>query len=601
METTGLRREAFMIRPEDVERFYLRHLPEAKKTKSLLKAPCPFCLSDEKKWPGALVVYLDPGSFFLGYFRCLNRCRPGGFAPHFARIMGLDPRKVPGYDPDREELARDIVYPGKNLNSEIKKFRTLMGDDQYAYFGGFGVSRATVDEMGIGYNGRYLVYPYFLENGNCYAARCVMPEREEDQFWHGDKDFFSLEHRIFNMQEIERCEDGALFLVDGENNLLTLKELGYPGVAVPGFSSLEAIEPGLLTRISHVFLLMNHAPEAQMAARALATSLGYKARILKWSPQLKRGYTLVHLAREKGKKFRAAVSTMIRASQSFSPFSSAEKEHLRFIDHLEREMGKSLLGLSTGFEKLDQALSGIKGINILGGQPKAGKSCFFMQISTEMARNRIPVIYYDFENGRQKIYARTLCRLSRLADEELRHRDLPKEKAERLHSAIDSLREILHYFRVVTDRKLSPDTLRRQIEFIKHETRQDKTLVVVDSLHKLPFKNLSERRTGIDEWLRHMEAVRDEQEVGFLVVSELARSLEGRYDEKPDLGSFKESGDIEYSADNAMILAPGWDPLDPFSSWTRKSTLWLVASRENSPGKVADYLLDYPYWGFKEE
>ena len=154
---------------------------------------------------------------------------------------------------------------------------------------------------------------------------------------------------------------------------------------------------------------------------------------------------------------------------------------------------------------------------------------------------------------------------------------------------------------MVTDRKLSPDTMRRQIDFIKHETRQDKTLVVVDSLHKLPFKNLSERRTGIDEWLRHMEAIRDEQGVAFLVISELSRSLEGRYDEKPDLGSFKESGDIEYSADNAMILAPSWNPLDPFSSGERKSILWLVASRESSPGKVGEYVLDYPYWGFKEQ
>jgi replicative DNA helicase len=183
----------------------------------------------------------------------------------------------------------------------------------------------------------------------------------------------------------------------------------------------------------------------------------------------------------------------------------------------------------------------------------------------------------------------------------MRRRNLPKEDAERLQRATDVFQEMLRYFRVVTDRKLSPDTMRRQIDFIKHETRQDKTLVVVDSLHKLPFKNLSERRTGIDEWLRHMEAIRDEQEVGFLVISELSRSTEGRYDEKPDLGSFKESGDIEYSADNAMILAPGWDPLDPFSSGERKSTLWLVASRENSPGKVGDFVLDYPYWGFKEE
>jgi replicative DNA helicase len=98
--------------------------------------------------------------------------------------------------------------------------------------------------------------------------------------------------------------------------------------------------------------------------------------------------------------------------------------------------------------------------------------------------------------------------------------------------------------------------MRRQIDFLQHETRQDSTLVVVDSLHKLPFKNLSERRTGIDEWLRNIESIRDEQHVIFLVISELSRGQSGRYDDKPDLGLFKESGDIEYSADNAMIPLP---------------------------------------------
>jgi len=589
-----------MNRPEEVERFYLKHLPAAKKEKSFLKAPCPFCRPDDAKEGGTLVVYLEPESFFLGYFRCLNRCKPGGFPFHFSKLMGLDPRDSPGYDPDREVRARDVVYPGRNLNSEIKKFGTLMGETEYAYFGDFGVSKATVEEMKIGYNGRYLVYPYFMEDGNCYAARCVMPEREEDQFWHGDEAFFAPEQRVFNVQEIERCENGALFIVEGENNLLTLKELGYPALAVPGFANLEAIDPDRLAYVSHVFLLMNHTPEARMAARALATRLGYKARIFKWSPNLKRGYTLCHMAREKGKHFRTAVSAMIRESESFSPFSSPDKEQMRFVQQLEREKGRRLLGLSTGFQKMDQALSGIVGINILGGQPKAGKSCFFMQISTEMARNKVPVIYYDFENGRQKIYARTLSRLSRLGEEDVRRHDLPEGDAQRLQETLHEFKEMLQYFRVVTDRKLSPDAVRRQIDFIKHETRQDKTLVVVDSLHKLPFKNLSERRTGIDEWLRHMEAIRDEQDVAFLVISELSRSTDGRYEEKPDLGSFKESGDIEYSADNAMILAPSWDPLDPFSAGERKSILWLVASRESSPGRIGEYVLDYPYWGFKE-
>ena len=589
-----------MERPEAIQNFYLEHIPGAKIENHLLKAPCPFCGSEEKQGGGSLVAYLDPESFFMGYFRCLNRCRPGGFAPHFSRLMGIDAQKVPGFDPDREIHVRDVVYPSRNLNNEVKKFRTLMGEGEHVHFNDFGVSKGALEELRIGYNGRYLVYPYFQEDGNCYSARCVLPGREEDQFWYGDEKFFAEEFRVFNVQDIERCEDGTLFIVDGENNLLTLKELGYPAVAVPGFSVLETIEPERLAYVNHVFLLTNNAPEAQLAARALATKLGYKARILKWHSSYRRGYSLCDLSKEKAKNFRIAISSMIKASESFSPFSSAEKEHIRFVQQIERDRGRQLLGLSAGFEKLDEAVNGIRGINILGGQPKAGKSCFFMQVSTEMARRKIPVIYYDFENGRQKIYTRTICRLSHLSEEEVRLQKLDKAASERLEKAFADFKELLQYYRVVTDRKLSPDIMRRQIDFIKHETRQDRILVVVDSLHKLPFKNLSERRTGIDEWLRNMESIRDEQNVAFLVISELSRGLEGHYDEKPDLAAFKESGDIEYSADNAMILSPSWDPLDPFSSGERKSILWLVASRENSPGKVSEYVLEYPYWGFKE-
>ena len=143
--------------------------------------------------------------------------------------------------------------------------------------------------------------------------------------------------------------------------------------------------------------------------------------------------------------------------------------------------------------------------------------------------------------------------------------------------------------------------MRRQIDLLQHETRRDDTLVVLDSLHKLPFKDLTEGRTGIDAWLRHLEAIRDEQNVSFLVVSELSRGQGGIYSEKPDLGSFKESGDIEYSADNAMILLHDWDLFGPhFHGTERESTLWMVASRENSPGKIATYVLEYPYWGFRE-
>jgi len=589
------------MNPNDkTKQFYLTHLQGAKVEGSMLKASCPFCANPDNLKPGLLVVYLDPESYFYGYFRCSNRCKPGGFTPHFGRLLGLDPQTVPGFDPDRTGYVRDVLFPPKNINADIKKFRVLMAEPQLNFFNEFGVSPPVLEELKIGYNGRYLVFPYFQEDGNCYAARCMLPEREEDYFWHGDDRFSSKEFQIYNVEEVDRCEDGALFITDGEKNLAILKELGYPGIAVPNIDALEALDPERFTYINHIFIVLHHSPEAQLTARSLATRLGFKVRILKWPTNVKRDYHLSLLAKEKGKEFRPAFTNMMKQAKAFSPFASSDREHQNFMSSLERAKDRELLGFPTGFAKMDAALDGIRGINIMGGQPKAGKSCFFMQVSTEIARRKIPVIYYDFENGRQKIYLRTLCRLSRLAEEELRQPQQKPETAATLARAEQELKKILTYFRVVTDRKLSPEIMRRQLDFIRHETRQESCLVIIDSLHKLPFKNLSERRTGIDEWLRHMEAIRDEQNVAFLVVSELSRGGEGKYSKEPDLASFKESGDIEYSADNAMILQPDWDLLDPISRMERKSTLWLVASRESSPGQVAEYALDFPYWGFKE-
>jgi replicative DNA helicase len=586
---------------EQIKQFYLENLEAAAFEGTQLRSPCPFCAPAEGAAPGTLVVDLDTESFFYGYFRCLSRCKPGGFPLHFAKLRGINVSSAPGYDPDRTGYVRSIVFPAKNLNNDVKKYHAMLTKNQLDFFASFGVSMPTLQELQIGFNGRYLIYPYVLENGNCYASRCILPANEADNFWAGDEAFYGTEFQVFNAGEIDRCENGALLITDGERNLLTLKELGYPAIAVPDLPALEALDPDRLAHLRHVLIVLNNSPEAQSAARTLATKLGFKVRILRWPPDKKRDYSLLHLYEENPEGFAVEIERMVRTSKSFSPFSSPEREHREFIEVLDKNIGREVLGVPTGFELMDNAMNGIRGINILGGQPKAGKSCFFMQVSTEAARRGMPVIYYDFENGREKIYMRTLCRLSRLSEEELRKHDLPPEASERLSRAKEDMKSLFNYFRVVTDRKLSPDVMRRQIDFIKHETRLDQCLVIIDSLHKLPFKNLSERRTGIDEWLRIMESIRDEQKVSFLVISELSRAGEGGYNRMPDLGSFKESGDIEYSADNAIILQPNWDLLDPLSTRVRENGLWLVASRESSPGKVADYVLDFPYWGFVEK
>jgi hypothetical protein len=76
--------------------------------------------------------------------------------------------------------------------------------------------------------------------------------------------------------------------------------------------------------------------------------------------------------------------------------------------------------------------------------------------------------------------------------------------------------------------------------------------------------------------------------------------MDGDYFQNPHLGIFKGSGDIEYSADNALVFYP-FSSQREGENGEKKYLLELIASREHSPGVIGAYLSDYPFWGFVEQ
>lgn len=586
---------------EAVSSFYRLHLLNIVDEKTRLRSDCPFCKKQGLDPAGRLLVSLNPASFFYGYFRCLNHCVSGGFPLWFARLAGIALSDVPGYDQDREFISRRSEYPLTHINTEVKQYHNRLSAEMLARFRKAGVENAILADLQVGYNGRYLVYPYIQEDGNYYSARCVFPERKEDFFWQGDEQLLAEQEPIFNLSDIQCCENGALFVCQGEENLLVVKQLGFPGVAVPDSGTLERLDSERFSFVHTVFIVTENSAEAEAAARSIAGRIGYKARLLRWPVGSAKKCDLWQIASEKEGEVRSLVLAMMQAATAFSPFMSPAREYELFVSRMVTESGASYKALRSGFSSFDQALGGVYGINVVGGAPKSGKSCFAIQVATELARSRVPVLYYDFENGRQKIYQRIMSRLSRLSVDQIKNVTVGGEIVPALKQASLDLQDLLVYLRVINDRKLNPEIMRRHVDFIRHESRSEYTVVVIDSLHKLPFKDFTEQRTGIDAWLRQLESIRDELGVSFLVLSELSRGREDGYADMPHMGMFKGSGDIEYSADNAFIFTPGWDPLRPVPDQQRKNKLWLVASREHTPGLVAEYALDYPYWGFVEQ
>ncbi|MFO7606235.1 MAG: DNA helicase, partial [Desulfurivibrionaceae bacterium] len=352
---------------EELSQFYLSRLPDGVLEGKLLKAPCPFCGRDSEGAAGRLVVYLSGHSFFTGYFRCLNRCVPGGFAPHFGRLLGLDPSLVPDYDPDRRPHPMPKELPAQGINQEINRLHGTLTPEIRQYFAESGIGPDTLRELKIGFNGRYLVYPYFRENDRCYAAHCLSPDRGGDHFWLGDSRFAADGLQIFNLKDIDRCEDGALFVTEGEANLLCLRELGYPGVAAPGLDDLAALDAERFAYVKTVFLVMRHSPEAEAAARAFAERLGFKARLLQWPATRERDFDLTRLAREDLAGFKAAVAGMINSARAYSPFRPPSREYQLFRADLEHRKTESYQAMRTGLQCFDRAMGGVHGLNVIGG------------------------------------------------------------------------------------------------------------------------------------------------------------------------------------------------------------------------------------------
>ncbi|BCL61258.1 hypothetical protein DGMP_19510 [Desulfomarina profundi] len=593
-----------MVKGDDgaIVRFYHSYLQGEYREDGIFSGPCPFCSKRGLK-SGTIIVFLNRESSFFGYFQCLNRCVPSGFPMWFARIASISPSEVPGFDPDLQDSSLIGLrgYPVENINDDIRKYQDRLSPAVVDIFCRAGISASTLKEMEIGFNGRYIVYPRFQEDGNCYSARCEFPDNPEDYFWHGNEQFSREPYNLFNLRDIQRCEQGVLFVCEGERNLLTLKQLGFPGVAVSHYREFENLDPDLFARLRTVYIVPVNSSESALAARTLATGIGFRARILQWEEHSPGNYSLFRLAEDSGKQFRSAVGRLVKNARAFSPFVSPAREFELFLDSLSRERRDDSLRLSSGFTRFDKILGGIHGLNVVGGAPKVGKSTLMIQIASHMANNRVPVLYYDFENGRQKIYQRLFSRLSRLSVAEIKKGRYTEEEKKQYDCARATLKEMLFYLRVINDRKLTPDTMRRHIDFIRQETGSEHMVIVIDSLHKLPFKGITEKKSGIDAWLRQLEAIRDESQVAFLVISELSRTTDGDYFQNPHLGIFKGSGDIEYSADNALVFYPSSLKSKGEGGENKKYLLELIASREHSPGVIAGYRTDYPFWGFVEQ
>jgi hypothetical protein len=191
---------------------------------------------------------------------------------------------------------------------------------------------------------------------------------------------------------------------------------------------------------------------------------------------------------------------LVPLSEDMHDVTPPEGLHLKDLDSFNKEVG------------------GLFGLWVISGMPAAGKSTLALMIALTVSAMYMPVLYYDFEQGKSVIRWHA-------------HQALKGDK-KRIKQATSRL-YIRHNIGMIE----------RDLEMIN-----EPCLVVVDSIQKVA-KGITFRRESLETWVHKLESLK---QFGHhvLLISEKNRA---HYAEA-SMSGYKESGEIEYAADAAFDL-----------------------------------------------
>ena len=256
---------------------------------------------------------------------------------------------------------------------------------------------------------------------------------------------------------------------------------------------------------------------------------------------------------------------------------------------IEKRTGSHVTGLATGYYELDSLTCGLQNgeMIIIAGRPSMGKTSLALNIAEYIGvQEKIPVVIFSLETGRQQLAERFLCSGSEIDAQLVRKGLLNDEHYEQLKVASGKLYEAPIY--IDDTASLTPLELRAKARRLK--SQHDIRCIMVDYLQLMHMGTgrVESRQQEITTISRYIKALARELNVPVVVLSQLNRAPEGREDHRPRMSDLRESGSIEQDADVVMLLHREDYYRKNKPDFTADNTAELiVAKQRNGPtGKV---------------
>ena len=242
-----------------------------------------------------------------------------------------------------------------------------------------------------------------------------------------------------------------------------------------------------------------------------------------------------------------------RQKSDYTAIKEVLLENVAMIDKAIQTQGQ-VVGLSTGFKKLDEVTSGLhrSDLIIIAARPAMGKTAFALNIAQNAAiKSGASVLIFSLEMSKEQLGQRLLSMESRVEMQKLKTGNINRNDWDRINMALDSMSKTnLH---IDDTPGISILEMKNKCRRLKAEKGLD--LIVIDYLQLMNAEGRADsRQQEISVLSRYLKLLAREIDCPVIVLSQLSRAPEQRQDHRPILSDLRESGSIEQDADIVMFL-----------------------------------------------
>ena len=351
-------------------------------------------------------------------------------------------------------------------------------------------------------------------------------------------------------------EPDDLFRIEHQLVFKAILRLYSKGVPIEYLAVEEELrKSGDFQKIGHKYLL-------SLIDAAYSTALAeHHAKIIKEKADLRKLILTSKIIHEDAGKAVLSPSDIIakaqlsfdQISRHLTPSSKSSFSDFFALDFkAEIDNLKNYANRRSGFDNLDQRQFFSPGLYVIGATPAAGKTTFCWQLLEQLARQGETCIFCSYEMSKLELFSKSLARelFKRVPNTDLTAADIRcgawSIQLDNIINDFSNSKLNLHIF------ELQDESIDDLLALLKPlcSDKQKAPIICLDYLQIVPSSKDS-TKLGVDDSVRKLKKFQRDTNSTFFVISSFNRD---NYIKSVSFNSFKESGNIEYTADVVWAL-----------------------------------------------